>query len=159
MHHKCGICCKTFSTPSRRKLHMMTHTGEKPHECDVCNKTFHGGAAVYNMETHKKINHEGLKEIVCDICKMNFGRRTHLYLHVKKFHNPLNLSQPQCDLCEKTFNDYGELYSHWKLEHPDSKIHRCKYCYKTFESQNKAHRHMYRVHNEMIDTKSIKCDI
>jgi uncharacterized Zn-finger protein len=35
---KCLVCCKVFSAASDLKKHSFTHSGEKSHICEVCNK-------------------------------------------------------------------------------------------------------------------------
>jgi uncharacterized Zn-finger protein len=33
--YSCHLCTKDFNRPSALQTHMYTHTGEKPHQCDV----------------------------------------------------------------------------------------------------------------------------
>lgn len=38
--HKCGLCGKLFSSPSKLKAHQVTHSGLKKHQCQICYKSF-----------------------------------------------------------------------------------------------------------------------
>lgn len=38
--HECEICKRSFARPENLNRHMLTHTGDKPYSCIVCNKSF-----------------------------------------------------------------------------------------------------------------------
>jgi uncharacterized Zn-finger protein len=50
---ECHICSKPFQHMSRWREHLMSHTGEKPHMCDVCGKFF---ARRTNLIRHSKVH-------------------------------------------------------------------------------------------------------
>ena len=51
--HQCNVCEKYLSTNASLKKHMLTHTGEKLYYCNVCEKTFSiNGHLKVHMLTH-----------------------------------------------------------------------------------------------------------
>lgn len=50
---ECHVCSKPFQHMSRWREHLMSHTGEKPHMCDVCGKFF---ARHTNLIRHSKVH-------------------------------------------------------------------------------------------------------
>ena len=38
--HECSLCDKSFSKKQHLIRHMLTHTGKKPYKCSQCDKTF-----------------------------------------------------------------------------------------------------------------------
>ncbi|KAE9411584.1 hypothetical protein BT96DRAFT_1011369 [Gymnopus androsaceus JB14] len=55
--HQCGYCGKRFSRPSGLKIHLTTHTGEKPYVCpeEGCHRSF---SVRSNMRRHVRIVHQ-----------------------------------------------------------------------------------------------------
>lgn len=75
---KCGfVCPKAYVYKADHDAHILTHTGVKPHECDICHTRFtRKGDLNVHMKTHTR-------EIVyeCDVCRRTFRTQYHLTRH------------------------------------------------------------------------------
>ncbi|XP_060588668.1 protein krueppel-like [Ruditapes philippinarum] len=58
LKHVCPICSRPFPSSSGLSRHLLTHTGEKPFECEVCGKRFNRKG---NMRTHMLVHLQALK--------------------------------------------------------------------------------------------------
>ena len=51
---KCEFCGKAFISPSKLQRHSYSHSGLKPFQCNLCNKSF---SQSVNLQTHIKKDH------------------------------------------------------------------------------------------------------
>lgn len=57
--HRCNICNRGFLNKSNIKVHLRTHTGEKPFRCDVCSKAFRQKAhLIKHAQIHKRVGRD-----------------------------------------------------------------------------------------------------
>ncbi|CAN2388125.1 hypothetical protein PRIEUP_LOCUS14851 [Pristimantis euphronides] len=117
---------------------------ERPHRCDVCNRTYrHAGSLHTHKSTHKKGNYE------CSVCHKQFpnpvAMKAHLRTHTaeKRF---------QCVDCGLAFRSSQELFTH-NTAHNGVKPFRCPTCNLGFSCQVTL-RHHQRTHKPLSSQSS-----
>ena len=78
---ECDMCNKKFSTKTGLASHMLTHNGKKPYECNVCGKAFVGSSSL----VERMRIHSGEKPYQCDFCDKAFSQRSTITEH-KRIH-------------------------------------------------------------------------
>ena len=82
---KCTEPGCTFIATKRNYLryHMLTHTHEKPHQCEVCGQSF---SLVKNLKRHMLL-HSATRDFICEKCSFSTTRFDKLKEHYWKQHN------------------------------------------------------------------------
>jgi len=107
---QCEMCPKSFTQLAHLQKHILVHTGEKPYSCVECQKLF---SSASNLRTHARI-HKREKPFSCQRCPSRFSQLVHLKLH-ERLHN--NERPFVCESCGRTYISRSGLSSHWKKTH------------------------------------------
>ncbi|XP_052764927.1 zinc finger and SCAN domain-containing protein 5B-like isoform X1 [Mya arenaria] len=79
----CCYCSKVFSSIGNLKRHTLTHTGEKPFQCEMCHRRF---SQKSSMKTHVKLFHTGEKPFQCPVCLKPFALKAYVRSHMMTRH-------------------------------------------------------------------------
>lgn len=102
----CLFCGKKYFLKTNFEDHLNKHTGNRPHKCDLCNKTF-GFRSM--LKKHKKFVHTSDRPFKCGFCMKGFKfmnlLKNHITVHT-------NRSKHVCPSCSKCFSTATTLKYH-----------------------------------------------
>ncbi|XP_059197743.1 zinc finger and BTB domain-containing protein 11 [Centropristis striata] len=146
----CDICGKTLPKLYSLRIHMLNHTGVRPHSCKVCGKTF---AHKHSLKMHRAL-HDVTKQFQCEYCKKSFvskrSMEEHTSLHTGE-------SKYLCNTCGTTFHRASALSKHLKKHQPkpDVRPFACAHCDKRFYVAKDLQQHM----NKHMGLKPFQCQV
>ncbi|XP_041862779.1 zinc finger and BTB domain-containing protein 11 [Melanotaenia boesemani] len=146
----CDICGKTLPKLYSLRIHMLNHTGVRPHSCKVCGKTF---AHKHSLKMHRAL-HDVTKQFQCEFCKKSFvskrSMEEHTSLHTGE-------SKYLCNTCGATFHRASALSKHLKKHQPrpEFRSFACSHCDKSFYEAKDLQQHM----NKHMGLKPFQCQV
>ncbi|KAM6220852.1 LOW QUALITY PROTEIN: zinc finger and BTB domain-containing protein 49 [Rhynchocyon petersi] len=122
-----------FAASGDVQRHIIIHSGEKPHLCDICGRGFSNFS---NLKEHKK-THTADKVFTCDECGKSFNMQRKLVKHRVRHTGERPYS---CSACGKSFGGSGDLRRHVRT-HTGEKPYTCDVCDKGFTRAAVLRRH------------------
>ncbi|XP_030873857.1 zinc finger and BTB domain-containing protein 49 isoform X1 [Leptonychotes weddellii] len=122
-----------FAASGDVQRHIIIHSGEKPHLCDICGRGFSNFS---NLKEHKK-THTADKVFTCDECGKSFNMQRKLVKHRIRHTGERPYS---CSACGKCFGGSGDLRRHVRT-HTGEKPYTCEICSKCFTRSAVLRRH------------------
>ncbi|CAG0889159.1 unnamed protein product [Darwinula stevensoni] len=111
----CPLCQLPCRSPHALKVHMRSHTDERPYECKTCSQSF---KRVNDLNRHTETHAEG--KVECGECgKLCRDLRAHRKVHSKTH---------VCRVCSKAFPSQAKLLTHMGQHGRDLKQFMCEVC-------------------------------
>lgn len=166
----CEICGKDFDKRgllnSHRQIHLDVETKHRrrdrinarrkvrlqlvhPYKCATCSSRF---KTALLRDNHALVCPGG-NLLPCDQCDRRFTRKSLLQAHVLYVHEGAGLT---CDECKLVFPTLTDIARH-RSTHPDSCIHKCPLCERSFKLGAFLRKHLVETHFEL--PSSYVCDV
>ncbi|XP_042327790.1 uncharacterized protein LOC121932845 [Sceloporus undulatus] len=125
--YACPECERCFPHQASLSKHRLWHSGERPHTCAECKKSFR---LKINLHLHQRTHAAGAKvgSYICGECGRGFNHHSNFLRH-QMIHTG---ERPYaCGECGKTFIRKEHLATHGRL-HTGERPYQCPLCQKSF---------------------------
>lgn len=115
---KCELCEETFRRKALYRMHMYSHTGNYPYNCEKCDKGFlNQNSLVRHRNAHKSYK--------CSECTEEFPKWSQLVAHRHGMHSS---NEHKCSVCERIFSTKRMLKHHSVVHQQleDRMVFQCK---------------------------------
>ncbi|XP_062573965.1 zinc finger protein 235-like [Saccostrea cucullata] len=138
---ECSVCIKKFE-PRILERHMRSHTGERPHACDLCpfRCSQLGNLNKHKANVHQKKDGDQILRYKCDKCEKRFYDKAHLRRH-DLTHFEKSVKHYECSVCKKPFRFDSGLQRHMQLHKDGLKIS-CGICNRQFYDSSGLKKHL-----------------
>ena len=135
--HNCDVCFHSFKHRADLNKHMLIHTQELPHVCNICNKRFRQqGHLISHMGSKHRNNNGGT--YACPHCFANYHSEKEFQKHMRQHDAEL---PHVCNLCQERFKQKNDLLLHLN-DHNDGRPYTCHICKKSFKTKTYLYGHM-----------------
>ncbi|CAH1725000.1 unnamed protein product [Aphis gossypii] len=116
-YFRCNECLKICKSQLSYNEHMLTHTGEKPHHCRVCDRKFRH---IANFRTHLK-SHNNVRTLICSLCQKTIVGEKNYYIHYMDVHNNIRNPRPYQSSSSDSDEDFNPKVSYYKKKKLNSR--------------------------------------
>ncbi|KAF4078654.1 hypothetical protein AMELA_G00201720 [Ameiurus melas] len=117
---ECELCHKRFSRRDKLNLHSRSHTGEKPHKCKHCT---YAAADSSSLKKHLRVHYDE-RPFKCQICPYASRNSSQLTVHLRSHTGDAPF---QCGECGAKFKINSDLKRHTRV-HSGEKPYACELC-------------------------------
>ncbi|XP_062871660.1 zinc finger protein 64 [Trichomycterus rosablanca] len=117
---ECELCHKRFSRRDKLNLHSRSHTGEKPHKCKHCP---YAAADSSSLKKHLRVHYDE-RPFKCQICPYASRNSSQLTVHLRSHTGDAPF---QCNECGAKFKINSDLKRHARV-HSGEKPYACDLC-------------------------------
>ncbi|XP_065805088.1 zinc finger protein 436 [Labrus bergylta] len=137
----CDVCGKRLKSEALLSAHTRIHSGDKPHRCGVCLRSFQRATCLKQHHVRVHLRAKQGQRVA--------GRRK----------SSTTLKEFPCPVCAKVFKFRSLLASH-SLVHSEERPYACDFCSRSFRRHSHLKRHRHVVHaNGARPPQSFVCHI